>query len=504
MDGQLKGKSLDAKLVILVAAVVLLLLAGAGYYFGYFGKAPPAQANPGGQASELAFLAAMDKEAQMDSAHLQYDDIENGFDIRYEIQKTPNMSWVEERGDYGSLEGFFGQDNGTDVVCLTYLNKTKCTKASNNTNVAEIASRLKTRLPSASAANANKQLVERLIGAGAIRFSDEAADETIGPFETKKYTYTLDYKNLTVQALISLGVSPNDQTIYSVANWTVSSWVDKKSGRLVKSETKYAQGGAPYSFSRVFSILEVPGGEPPAAPEAVITASSFSGFYQSAEEDYMKKRACLAGPPAEKNTCLKSLAVENSDVAICEMIPDDVERGRCILVVAQTTKDAALCQKAGSMSDDCYMAVVSEIGEEELCKKLKNSSLAAKCYEAKLLGELAVAEKKAERERLLAGRNCANDSGCYPAGRSGQYCAPTSNKGPFADETALQYACLKGVPCGCVEGYCRFKTSENENYTACMKAVEERLSEEFVVKIAKEAEAARKAANQTKNSTMAG
>ncbi len=505
MDEAPKGNKSDVKLVVLTAAVVLLALVGAAYYMGYFGGQPQQPAKPAtGQEATRIFLLAMDKESQLGGAHLQYTDFENGFSTRYELRTAQNSSWVAETGDYGSLEAFFGQNNSTDAICLTYLNKTKCANVGESESVAQIASRLKTRLPSVEAAVANKRLVERLIGAGAIKFSDDIASERLGSFETKRVVYNLDYRNLTVQTLISIGISPNDPTIYSITNWTVTNWIDERSGRLVKSETWYSQNGAPYSFSRVFSVLEEPGGDIPAAPQTMLSASAFSAFYQSAEEDYMKKRACLNGPVGEKSTCLKSLAVENGDPSACDLIADVREAGLCFLVVAQTTKNATLCQKAGSLVDDCYIAVASETGDGELCKKLENSSLIANCYEAKLVGELAAAEKKAEKERLLAGRNCEDDSGCYVAGGMGQYCAPSANKGPFANETALQFACLKGVPCGCVDGYCRFKTFENENYTSCMEEVEDKLTEDFIRKIAQDAEAARKAANQTNNSTAAG
>jgi len=448
-------------------------------------------------ASKLLF-SSMEKEAGVAEVHMKYADVEDGAATAYDIRNNQTDGWVLEQGDYGSLQGYFGQDNKSDVVCLTYMNQTKCAKTGTDENLLQVATRLKTRLPSPKTSLANLQFAEKLTAAGAAVFQDAVENVTLNGFETEKLAYTLDYRNLTVQQLISIGASPNDPSIYSISNWIVWNWIDRKSGLLVKSSTSYVQKGVPHSFSREFSVLATNSVVVPKSAESLVGATAFAKFYQDSEADYTAKMKCLASPKAERGACLKNIAVGNGDAGTCDLIENAKEHGLCMMVVAQTTKNAELCVKAGVYADDCYIAVVGETGDAELCKKLQNQSLLQNCYEAKLSGERIAAQQKEAADRIAAGRNCQNDSGCHIAGNMKQYCAPTTNNGPFANASDQAYAaCLKGVPCGCDDGYCAFRKQDNENYTKCISAIETKWTENFIKKLAGEAEARKAAANKT-------
>jgi len=511
MADEKKTKPKENNLQLAVAAiVVLLVLAGAGYYLGYFGKTPgatplpaPTMSDGSVHASKL-LLSSMETESRLGDVHMKYADNEGQSAITYDIRKNSTDSWILETGDYGSLAGYIGQDNKSDVVCLTYMNRTKCAKTNDDANLLEVAARLKTRLPDPTTSLNNLDFSKKLIGVGALVFGNMVENATVNGFETEKIMYTLDYRNLTVNQLNAIGASPNDPSIYSISDWMVQNWIDKKSGILVKSSTTYVKGGILYSFAREFfelsSVADVP-----EKPSTIVSTTSFAQFYMDSEANYNERRICLASPESERGACLKNLAVSAGDPGTCGLIADAQERGLCMLIVAQTTKNAELCKQSGVFVDECYIAVVSETGDVELCKKLQNQSLLQNCYEAKFSGERIAAQLKEAADIVAAGRNCQNDSGCYVAGNSGQYCAPVTNMGPFANTSESEYiSCLKGVQCGCVEEYCAFKKDESDNYTKCISAVETKLTEDFIKKIAAEAEAARAAANNTNNSVGAG
>ena len=91
---------------------------------------------------------------------------------------------------------------------------------------------------------------------------------------------------------------------------------------------------------------------------------------------------------------------------------------------------------------------------------------------------MPIAENAAAAAKLYASRNCANDTDCMVFGNQNQYCAPKGTTTQFANGTSLFYACLKGVPCGCQEGFCGF--AKNDTYYNCTNAVEDQQLEEYI------------------------
>ncbi len=485
MAGERKEKPEDSGInpsLLAAGLVAVILLAAGAYYFGLFKAAEPApvQMLPLNMPDAKLLLSSMQKEAALTQVHMKYTDVEDGSPTTYDVVKNGTDGWVREEGDYGSFEGYFGSDNRSYIICLNYKNSTKCAKTGTNSNAVRIANQLLTRLPDSRASSANRDFAGRLIAAGAMKFTGKLSNETAGAFSTQKLGYIMDYRNLTVQSLMSIGVQPSDPAIYSITNWSVTNWIDSKTGLLVRSSTAYFEGGAAHSFSRDVLVLETGGVTLPERPQTLVSSDAFVKFYQEAESNYQDKRNCLAQKGSEQANCLKSMAVENADGSLCQLISDEKSRGQCLLVVAQNTRNAALCQGAMSLSDDCYIAVVSQTGNAALCSQLKNTSLLESCYKAKVSGDFAAAAANAEQARLAAGTNCKNDSDCRVAGNANQYCVANAKTGPFANETAPQFACLAGVPCGCLEGYCQFRTLESQNYSQCIGEVEKNITSALV------------------------
>ena len=478
-----KGKY-DAKTVVL-AVVVVVVLAGAAYYAGLFNPspvAPPGQQAPNLNAPDVQlFLSSMSNQAAITQEYTNYTDVSDGAAISYEIAANQTNGWVHEIGGYGSLEGyFFGADNASYVICLNYENQTKCAKTGTDPVLLDTASRLISRLPDSRTALANLQFSQKLIAAGAMKFPGVVENDSVNGFNAQKISYTLDYSNLTVQTLESLGIPPNDPGIYSITGWTVSNWVDTVTGQIVRSTNAYTQSGVQHSFSRDVAAIQTSGVAPPPVPTDLVSTSEFSTFYQNSENEYNQMGDCFTNNESDTPSCLKGVASENGDFRVCRLITDETQRGQCMLVVAQTTADAGPCALAGSLADDCYIAVVSQTGNGGLCNDLQNSSLLQTCYKAKIAGDQAVAEKKAEMEQVIAGENCAIDSDCKVAGNENQYCIPKNNTKPIGNETSPEFACLQRVPCGCVSGYCKFKENESANYSNCVDNFENQQLQEYI------------------------
>jgi len=470
-----KAKKMDSKTIIFAAVVIVAALAAIGYYGGFFGgAATPAQPNPQlplATPEARLLLASFDKGAALTDYSLKYSANDNGALSNYSIINNGSDSWVSVQGSFGKMYGFFGKDNATDMICLEYGGEEKCALAGNQSGMMEIAASLKILKPTSLAYLNQKDDTRKLIAAGAIRLDSGMVGEKVGGFDTQKIAYTLDYSNLTVQQMISLGVSPNDENLLAVTDQRVAFWLDNATGLMVKSHASYNNRGAPGFYDTEYSEALPAAASMPAKPETVVATEAFVDFYSASTQDYAERAACFAKKGAEQDTCLKSMAANSGDWETCKLIKTPFEYESCSVIVAQETNNHVICSKLSILADDCYIAIAGETGNFELCKSVKNESLSSNCIEAATSGQKKKEEAAAISAKTYAARNCAADKDCKVFGNAGQYCAPKNSTAQFANSTSPIYACLEGTPCSCLDGYCGF--AKNETYYSCMNRVED-------------------------------
>ena len=464
--GNAKNGKVDYKLYGIAAVVLAAALAAAGFYGGFFSPAP-AQPASGTAALPLAtpearlLLASFDSGAALTDYTLKYSANDNGAKSSYVLVKNGSSSYVGVRGAFGSMEGFFGRDNTTDIVCLAYGGAQKCAVTGNDTGMAEIAASLKILLPTSTAYLNQKDDTRKLISTGAIRLVGGMANETVGAYDTQKISYILDYSNLTVQQMITLGISPSDESLLAITDQNVEFWIDRKTGLMIKSHATYNNRGTPGFYDTEYAEAGPEPSQMPSRPGTIVSTEGFADFYARSTNDYAVRAACFAKSGSGRWACIKNIAVGKGNWEDCKLIEDQNEYEICSLIVAQETHNHLICGELPGLADECYIAVVGETGNLELCKSLGNMSLAQTCAQAAAAGKKELEEAAAEAEKLRAGRNCVDDAGCKTFGNAGQHCAPANTTGDYANETSPLFACLDGVPCGCLEGYCGFAKNES-------------------------------------------
>lgn len=479
-----KKEGTNYKLYGVAAIVLIAALAAVGYYGGFFSKpvAPPAGNStavlPLATPEARLLLASFDNGAALSDYELAYTANDNGAKSNYTLAKNGSDSWVRVRGNFGEMQGFFGKDNASDVVCLEYGSVAKCALAGNNTDMADIAASLKILQPSSTAYLGQKDDTRKLISAGAIKLASGMSEEKVGPFDTRKITYTLDFSNLTVQQMVSLGRSPNDESLLAVTDQSVTFWIDEKSGLMVKSHATYKNRGTPGFYDTEYSVASASTPKIPDRPGAIVATVAFVDFYSASTGDYASKAACFAKTGSEKYSCIKSIAVAGDSWETCKLIGDAKEYESCTLIIAQDTRNPVLCGTLSLLGDECYIAVASETGDFGLCKNLLNQSMGSACNQAAAAGQKLMDEQAAAEAKIYAARNCKMDSDCRTFGNENQYCEPGNSTKQFANQTGLLYACLKGVPCSCLEGFCGF--AKNDTYYTCASKAEDALFEAYI------------------------
>ena len=475
------GKS-NANMIITIAAVIVVLAAAYFYLSMANGTpkngVPPVQVNQTDTQAAKLLLASFDNEGALKDYSVAYSDTDSGGTLNYQIEKNASNSWVEVEGGFGSMQGFFGANNTTDIVCLDYANTTRCTMAGKDAHAQNVANTLRVYLFDSKTDSTLKAQTIQLIQAGVITFSPVVADGQVGQFETKKISYTLDYSHLTLQQMASLGIA-NDQSLASISNWTVSLWIDKATGMNVKSQASYSDGGALMLHNREYSRLALGTPALPAAPGALVSVGAFSEFYQISQADYSAVLSCEPLAGSDRDGCYKSVATDRNSYSLCQKISDQKEFESCALIVASATNQSAYCQNLTMLADDCYISVAGNTGDYSLCQNLMNASLVPVCSQAAAQGkQIAEAAAAAAQARENA-KNCVADTDCKMAGNEKQYCVPASSNITYPYDNAPENMCLNGIPCGCQSGFCGF--AKNETYYACLSNVEDALLQQFIV-----------------------
>jgi hypothetical protein len=478
-----KAKASGA-MYVLAAVVVIAALAMVGYYGGFFGNPPiTPQANatlPLATPEARLLLGSFDKEAELElqGYSLKYTANDNGAKSSYVLMKNGTESSASVEGVFGKMEGFFGAKNASDTVCLEYGGVLKCASVGNNSGMADIAASLKILRPTKAAYLNQKDDTRKHIYTGAIKLASGMTEEKVGAFDTQKIIYTLDYSNLTVQQMVTLGISPTDESLLATTDQTVTFWIDKKTSLIIKSHATYKNRGVAGFYDTEYAVAEPGAAQLPARPATIVATEAFVDFYTASTADYARRSACLASKGKERDSCFKSIAVEKNSWETCKLINNTLEYESCTLIVAQNTRNHVLCETLSTLSDECYIAVAGETGNFELCKNLQNKSLGGTCNQAATQGQKTMAEKEAVAAKLYASRNCEADTDCKAFGNENQYCSPKGTATPFANNTSPLYACLKGAPCGCQEGFCGF--AKNETYYSCVNKLEDLQLEDYI------------------------
>ncbi len=491
-----KEGGFDMKLVAGALAIIVIAVAIYAFYGGgKWGSNPvpvqPAQNSTAtyglGSAEAMLILTSFEKAAAIEDYNVTFNQTQNGIVTTVSEARKGNASWVRLEDLFAMREGFFSGANGTnatnDVVCITYESKTRCANLLNNGTIKVAASLKAWQLGDRATNLAQEAGMRALIGAGAVKIDGPAQDEAVNGFATKKITYTFDMRPLTVGELSSLGLSPSDPEILTTSK--VAYWVDTKTGLAVKSSATQMQNGSISGETAMeYSAISLESGSLPPAPQVNSTAASFVQFYANSQNDFVTQETCKLQPtPAEVDACYKSMAGENNDWTICGRIANASVYGDCMLIVAQNTKNSALCENLTSYSDDCYIAVASQTGDFSLCKNLKNASLNTACTQAASQGQQQ-AEADAEKAKELASKeNCAADSDC--AIFAGVACAPKNTTAVFSNATNPYLACYQGVPCGCNAGFCTF--AKNDTYYQCVSKAEDDTLNAYISQKAAEA-----------------
>ncbi|MFA6213746.1 MAG: hypothetical protein WC717_00525 [Candidatus Micrarchaeia archaeon] len=465
------------KVIVFAAVVVIAAIVAIGFYSGFFGPAEPAQPSqtlPLATPEARLLLASFDKGAALEGYSIKYMENDNGALTNYSIASKGGEGWVSIEDDASRMAGFFSANSTSDIICLEYDGVEKCAMAGTDEKMNEIDSSLRIWLLNSTTYEDGKDGTRALIAVGAVRLAPGISEEKVGAFDTQKISYTLDYRNLTVQQLVSLGFSPSDAALSIVRD--VTFWIDRKTGLVAKILMKEANGLGVYE--REYTELSIGDVKLPGRNMTRVGAGAFVEFYTQSQEDYARREACLSLSGDDRDLCFRNNAVEKRSWEACKAISSRQIYESCSLIVAQITKNHAICGSLEALSDECYISVVGETGNAELCRNLKNSSLAPNCAQAAADGKRKADEAAAVAAKEYAGRNCAADADCKAFGNALQYCAPKNSTSQFASDSSPIYACLAGVPCGCMDGYCGF--AKNETYYSCVGGVEEEILKEYI------------------------
>jgi hypothetical protein len=272
----------------------------------------------------------------------------------------------------------------------------------------------------------------------------------------------------------------------------VAFWIDDQTGLIVKSHATVGSGASGSYYEALYLGVKTSGVEVPEREAGIVSAPSFLAYHQEFTDEHAARGQCGSQAEGDRDLCYKNLATSKRNAGTCGLIGSGTQRENCVMIVAQMTKDAALCAGLSLFADDCYITVAGETGDAELCKLVKDPSLLGNCASAVSEGQRKADEARALAERIDSMRNCAANDGCKAAGKYNEMCNPKNQTPPASGSYSPSMDCFANVTCGCNDGFCGF--GKDDAFYKCVADADELVLQEYIKQLMAEA-------NSTNNSS---
>lgn len=77
--------------------------------------------------------------------------------------------------------------------------------------------------------------------------------------------------------------------------------------------------------------------------------------------------------------CMIGLAAKYQDVSLCKKFSSDIRRS-CYTIIAQVSKNVAICDEIGSDKDACYAEYARNMNDATICDKITDINQKDNCY----------------------------------------------------------------------------------------------------------------------------
>ena len=434
-------------------AVVIVVAAGVYYLAGMFGGTEPLWGHEGHDgheeghdATEELLLAAIGQPVGAPEYTYKYKETSSeGYGADVTVSGKGGWGYVEKVDKLHGRKLYINDANRT--LCLQFRGVEKCHNM-NGTLFMPLALNLEALVFEDSAIERRAEHVESMMGKGGIMVDEHTEEKVVNGHNCTEVKYTLDYSKLTVSELRDMGLSPDDPMLLISKQYNYTLCIDPHTHQLWEQKMEYSDLGVPKWTALEVQSQDWEHAEPFEVPQGLVEEPELYNHYyamSSASDAYFK---CLGMNESAK--CVYEVAVTYALPSLCPETGD--KQDACYVNIGLALGDDSLCEMASSgIRDVCYYEFAYKFEDPAYCDSIANATMKEECV-ATVYGET----------------ECTSDTDCATAGCSGQLCVPSVDaEGTVTTcEYLPEYDCLRLTSCGCYDGKCQWR--QTEEYLACM------------------------------------
>ena len=443
---------MDKNTLYPLISIMVVLVVAAGVYIAAdaLGGTEPSHEEEEHEASgiEELFLGAVEQPLGHQHYTYRYEEEANsGYHANVKIVGAGDTSFVEKTDPVFTTRGYF-EPNET-ILCYEFRGGEKC-HVTNDSMFQRKAFSLEALVFEDYTTTARKRKLETLIRYGAIVFSEETGEKTVGGRECTEITYVLDYGKLTVEQLHEVGMTMDDPLLKMSSQYNYTMCINPETHELLEQRIDYLEFGIPVWASMEVTHQDWNNAEQFEIPTESTDEGTFGSFYNMMEAASKEYIICMEG--TEPEACLLGVAIGYSIPTLCEETGE--KRDVCLVNIGVGLEDTSYCNKvAPAIADLCHYEFAYHFENTTYCELIANESMKAECIE--FITNMSAPE-------------CTKDGDCAVAGCSSQLCVPAEGAEDIVTtcEFLPEYECLSLTTCGCIEGTCQWR--QTQDYSACL------------------------------------
>jgi hypothetical protein len=464
--GQPKKPILGSGELIIGILAVILICAAAYTFLQQAPVQPPPQQQPASANASEAFISSLYKMRNIGGYEMSYLETDGPMETQIFLQSNGTQQYGRFDSILDSREFYF--DGANTVLCNDYKGRQCYLVATNGSIFDNYAQSIEAKFIESAAVSSALRTNEKLVQVGAIKFDKAVGRGVIAGRNCTSVSYSINYGGLSINQLRDLGIQPDDPSITSFSSFRTEQCMDDKFGIALRVSLSYSELGKERTFGTLYTSFNDAFSHavsaPPESASAYVSEMQFAQQFNAAQKAIRAAYLCISNDSTatEQDACFRTLAYSSDDSRVCGHVKDPLARDQCYLAIAQTDLSAIGCLFAGSLKDDCYVAVAGGTGDASICDEVTNATLLAACNAAvEDAHSKGIYPKKPEPV-------CATDSDCAAAGCNKELCVPVNITGSVNTACDPTLTCYKALAnCTCNAGACDWK--KKDGFAACLE-----------------------------------
>jgi len=352
--------------------IALLAVFAVGLYY-FFSTQEAAPAAGGADLAQELFMKAASLGESANGYVYAYAEYSDGFPENYTLAYDGKLASVKVESPLSLKEvRFLGNDT---VFCITFNSNETCASVENESAAKSYVASMRSRLFDYAAISAAKADTAYRLNRSLQAFSPSLRTKLLqNGKECISISYTIDYRNATLQELNRFGIGSGSPSVFDV-----SECIDNATGEIYEYRLDYTYQGKRHYVSRSLIRSDFAARPAIAPPQGISGGALDIAFSENAYKGELLK--CYQQSGSEQEKCIALVALALRSKGLCSYA--GAREDRCLVSLVPVTKDASICPLVvnPSFKDDCYIELGGAYKNSTWCDSVEDAAKKDYCLQ---------------------------------------------------------------------------------------------------------------------------